>query len=291
MGRGNFCASGDLAMRWYIDYDQFTSEDGEHDELFQHEMVNYEMVNQIMKRYPSFWKTNAWIHRDAHALLENKLFYIGIADMKIRWRFSLAAKMSLVPEEWRSAILRATKRESRRFCFSCLARYTSERAHGLQQGSRRRKPTMLYDTIREATYEWGREFNAVPRGIVEKLIKADGGAGNAISEVTPPSVGNYVYVFDKEAHGIVVQYLDDDKYLIELDDGEQVELNEDSFEVEYDDYLPMWNTMWAFNDFCDNYWLENGGLQIMADCGFRIYEQEDYGYIFGIDGWHKEDAV
>ena len=86
---------------------------------------------------------------------------------------------------------------------------------------------MLYDTIREATYEWGREFNAVPRGIVEKLIKADGGAGNAISEVTPPSVGNYAYVFDKEAHGIVVQHLDDDKYLIELDDGEQVELNKD----------------------------------------------------------------
>ncbi len=86
---------------------------------------------------------------------------------------------------------------------------------------------MLYDTIREATYEWGREFNAVSRGIVEKLIKADGGAGNAISEVTPPSVGNYAYVFDKEAHGIVVQHLDDDKYLIELDDGEQVELNKD----------------------------------------------------------------
>ena len=59
MGRGNFCASGDLAMQWYIDYDQFTSEDGEYDELFQHEMVNYEMVSQIMKRYPSFWKTNA----------------------------------------------------------------------------------------------------------------------------------------------------------------------------------------------------------------------------------------
>ena len=45
MGRGNFCASGDLAMQWYIDYDRFTSEDGEYDELFQHEMVNYEMVN------------------------------------------------------------------------------------------------------------------------------------------------------------------------------------------------------------------------------------------------------
>lgn len=80
MGRGNFCASGDLAMQWYIDYDQFTSEDGEIDELFLHEMVNYEMVNKIMKRYPSFWKTDKWIRRDAHALLENKLFYIGTAD-------------------------------------------------------------------------------------------------------------------------------------------------------------------------------------------------------------------
>lgn len=47
----------------------------------------------------------------------------------------------------------------------------------------------------------------------------------------------------------------------------------------------------------------------MADCGFRIYEQEDLGYVFGIDGagydfysehwiplykarglhWHKEE--
>lgn len=170
---------------------------------------------------------------------------------------------------------------------------------------------MLYDTIREATHEWGREFNAVPRGIVEKLIKADGGACDAIREVTPPARGCTVYVFDKDSYGEVVQHISDDTYRIELYNGERIDISEDSFEVEYDSYLPMWNTMWAFNDFCDNYWLDNGGLQIMADCGFRIYEQEDYGYIFGIDGcgydfyeehwiplykarglhWHKEDAV
>lgn len=170
---------------------------------------------------------------------------------------------------------------------------------------------MLYDTIREATHEWGREFNAVPRGIVEKLIKADGGACDAIREVTPPARGCTVYVFDKDSYGEIVQHISDDTYRIELYNGERIDISEDSFEVEYDSYLPMWNTMWAFNDFCDNYWLENGGLQIMADCGFRIYEQEDYGYIFGIDGcgydfyeehliplykarglhWHKEDAV
>ncbi len=50
-------------------------------------------------------------------------------------------------------------------------------------------------------------------------------------------------------------------------------------------FLPMWGTMWSFGDALDNYWLENkGGLEAMARCGFRVYTQEDYGYIFGIDG-------
>lgn len=87
-------------------------------------------------------------------------------------------------------------------------------------------------------------------------------------------------------------------------------LDRNDFEVQNDDYLPMWGTMWSFGDSADEYWLEKlGGLQIMADCGFRIYEQEDLGYVFGIDGagydfysehwiplykarglhWHKEE--
>jgi len=43
--------------------------------------------------------------------------------------------------------------------------------------------------------------------------------------------------------------------------------------------------MWSFCNLIDNDWLEDEkNLKKMADCGFRIYEQEDYGYIFGIDG-------
>jgi len=54
---------------------------------------------------------------------------------------------------------------------------------------------------------------------------------------------------------------------------------------EYDSFLPMWGTMWSFGDSADRWWIEQEeNLQKMADCGFRIYEQEDYGYIFGIDG-------
>lgn len=51
------------------------------------------------------------------------------------------------------------------------------------------------------------------------------------------------------------------------------------------DFLPMWGTMWSFGDSADDYWLEEeDGLELMAECGFRIYEQEDFGYLFGIDG-------
>ena len=50
-------------------------------------------------------------------------------------------------------------------------------------------------------------------------------------------------------------------------------------------YLPMWGTMWSFGDSADDSWLEEeDGLELMAECGFRIYEQEDFGYLFGIDG-------
>ena len=50
-------------------------------------------------------------------------------------------------------------------------------------------------------------------------------------------------------------------------------------------YLPMWSTMWSFGNSADDYWIEKGdGLELMAECGFRIYEQEDFGYLFGIDG-------
>lgn len=50
-------------------------------------------------------------------------------------------------------------------------------------------------------------------------------------------------------------------------------------------YLPMWSTMWSFGNSADDYWLEEeNGLELMAECGFRIYEQEDFGYLFGLDG-------
>ena len=67
-----------------------------------------------------------------------------------------------------------------------------------------------------------------------------------------------------------------------------IEITPRSADEDYDEdraFLPMWGWMWSFHEPRDDSWLEEkGNLQTMADCGFRIYKQEDCGYIFGIDG-------
>lgn len=70
--------------------------------------------------------------------------------------------------------------------------------------------------------------------------------------------------------------------------GDEIEevtpMTEEQLE-EVEGFLPMWGTMWSFSEPMDDWWLEEkNGLEAMARCGFRIYHQEDYGYIFGIDG-------
>ena len=75
MGRGNYYASGDYAAQWYVNYEHDIPEDE-----FISELVKKEVMYQIATRYPSFWETDIWIRRDSRALLENQLFYVGIAD-------------------------------------------------------------------------------------------------------------------------------------------------------------------------------------------------------------------
>lgn len=77
---------------------------------------------------------------------------------------------------------------------------------------------------------------------------------------------------------------------------------------ETEGYFPMWGTMWSFGDSCDDWWLEDN-VELMHELGFSVFESEDYGYFFGIDGagydfyeahwiplykarglhWHKEE--
>lgn len=141
--------------------------------------------------------------------------------------------------------------------------------------------------IREATYLWvNRDMSAVPLSAVEKLCAYSN--YNDFLEVTPPSINDRVYLFDNGDYGEITDYTTDDNgndvYTVTLDNDEEIIITDlNDFEVERDDCFPIWGTMWTFDESFDADWLENN-LQLMANCGFRIYESEDYGYVFGIDG-------
>lgn len=169
---------------------------------------------------------------------------------------------------------------------------------------------MKYETIMDAVNAWVGEMNAIPTGMVQKLVEYE---PEAWHNVTVPSKNDRVYVlFDGDnphGPGEIID-IEDDTYTIELDSGETVVVEPCEFEMEDELALPMWGTMWQFGDSADDYWLtELGGLRLMSECGFSIWESDEFGYFFGIDGagysfkdehwiplykarglhWHKEE--
>lgn len=141
-------------------------------------------------------------------------------------------------------------------------------------------------TLKEAAEMWVGEMNAIPLPVVEKLYSAD---CDSIREITPPSMNDEVYIFNENIYGEIVGSTKNEDgeivYVVKTDEDKTIELTEGYFEVERDSLFPCWGTLWTFGSFCDDHWLDDAGVQLMADCGFRIYESDDFGgYIFGIDG-------
>lgn len=140
-----------------------------------------------------------------------------------------------------------------------------------------------FKTIREATEAWVHEMNAIPQGMISQLFQYH---PEDWTEITKPSKYDRVYVFDNGDYGEITDIdKETEEYIISLDDGTEIRCKNGDFEINHDDYLPMWGTMWSFGDSCDDWWLEEGnGIELMSQCGFRIYESEEFGYFFGIDG-------
>ena len=139
---------------------------------------------------------------------------------------------------------------------------------------------MKYPTKLEATREWVRGFNAIPYGIIQRLVADDIYAGaEEWREVTTPQSGDSVELHFPVygmwgAVGEVLGYDEDaNDYVIELDDGTIVHAVAEEFHVIRDSFLPMWRTLWSFGDRADDWWLKRGGINIMSECGFRIYER------------------
>lgn len=137
-------------------------------------------------------------------------------------------------------------------------------------------------TRREATEKWVGEFNAIPYGMIEALYKAD---SDSWQELTKPRIDDVVYHYPTGETGEIVDIdIMSEDCVVRIGD-ENVLSGFDDITVEHDSVLPMWGTLWSFGTKMDDYWLEEqNGLALMSECGFRIYEHEEFGYFFGIDG-------
>lgn len=133
--------------------------------------------------------------------------------------------------------------------------------------------------IIDAAHMWVAEFNAYPQGIWEKLMEYE---PNSITELTRPSIGDQVY-YDGDEYEIDKRYKNGNFALKPYNGGRIISAKPEDCELISDCGLPMWGTMWSFGSNLDDDWLESH-LDEMSACGFRIYEHEDFGYFFGIDG-------
>ena len=138
-------------------------------------------------------------------------------------------------------------------------------------------------TVKDAAQEWVNGFDAIQQGMIKKLMDAE---PEEWREVTKPAVGDRVYVYEECACGEVLKHgKNADKFRVKMDNGKEIWVKTDGMDVEHDYRLPIWGTMWSFHDPCDLHWLEEGeGLAVMSKCGFRIFESDEFGYFFGIDG-------
>lgn len=163
-------------------------------------------------------------------------------------------------------------------------------------------------TIKEATQRWVGEMNAIPQPLLTKaypMMDEDG-----LFELTPvptkwecdtcgeefsqeeideleekgheDSVGNIIcptcFKSELESHNENKEE-DEDDFVLE-DCSAYIEKVEDEDNREYG--LPMWGWLWN-PESLDEDWIKDN-LEVVAECGFRIYESDEIGVLIGIDG-------
>ncbi|MCY8119586.1 hypothetical protein MOC55_11920 [Bacillus spizizenii] len=120
-------------------------------------------------------------------------------------------------------------------------------------------------TLDQAVKKWVWEFNAIPLQLIEKAYP------NFVDEVEILTTNKVCGHCESED-------------IVKNEDGElycQHCNNDDDIFDKYD--LPMWGTVWTFGDSLDSDWIRNN-LDVVADCGIWVYESEELGIFFGIDG-------
>ena len=139
-------------------------------------------------------------------------------------------------------------------------------------------------TIREAAKKYVEcYFDGIQTDLLDRLMRFD---CEDWREVTVPAVGHPVFLYCTGESGEVVSRAEDlSEYKVRLDGGEEVTVKRGGLGLDFYNVLPAYARMWSFREPIDVAWLEErGGLEVMSDCGFRIFESSVFGYFFGIDG-------
>ena len=155
---------------------------------------------------------------------------------------------------------------------------------------------MIYETLTEACHAWVESFDAIPMSAIEKINEYDieHTGCDSIVEITPISVGDRCFINEgkwKDNYGTICKsnYRGEGNFLIDIDGENQKRIvSGDDIEIIDRDPFPIWGIMWAFPDQIDIEWATGEylgpHLQEIADCGFRIYQSDDFGILLGIDG-------
>jgi hypothetical protein len=121
-------------------------------------------------------------------------------------------------------------------------------------------------TIEDAARHWVSQFNAIPQALILKAYPSleEDGLEILATELVCANCGGTDYTVNE----------DDEKV---CDHCQSVDEMQDTWD------LPMWRTMWTFGENIDEGWARDN-LETMRDCGFWVYESDELGVVFGING-------
>lgn len=147
---------------------------------------------------------------------------------------------------------------------------------------------MKYKTIREATESWVHGMEFIHLGLIKDAVR---GREEAWHELTPLTIGESVYCSNAinlkgeicDGYGEIVK-ISKENVVVRMADTDEDALADKNYVYDEErEEFPMWYIMFQPRESIDEEWISQN-LQAVADCGFRIYEHDDYGIYLGIDG-------
>jgi len=131
-------------------------------------------------------------------------------------------------------------------------------------------------------------LHEIPTDVVLTLYRS-----KSVVEITPIGVGDFVERNDLSEMMEVLEILPNGHYLTENAEGDDtVVVAPEEVQIVFPEEVPDFDTMWNFNNPSLTNWVaQEGNLENVAWCGFRIYQHEKLGYLIGTNHDEPENLA